>query len=54
MMKEIKEVERVTRESGIYDAEKVKNFLIEVKLPDARPLLNVSDRLGFVSDQLSL
>jgi hypothetical protein len=35
---QIKEVERVTRESNFYDAEKTKNFLMEAKLPDARPL----------------
>lgn len=47
---QIKEVERVTRESNFYDAEKTKNFLMEVKLPDARPLINVCDRFGFVPD----
>ncbi|KAE8695458.1 Clathrin heavy chain 1 [Hibiscus syriacus] len=43
---QIKEVERVTRESNFYDAEKTKNFLMEAKLPDARPLINVCDRFG--------
>ncbi|KAK9014570.1 hypothetical protein V6N11_005724 [Hibiscus sabdariffa] len=47
---QIKEVERVTRESNFYDAEKAKNFLMEAKLPDARPLINVCDRFGFVPD----
>lgn len=47
---QIKEVERVTRESNFYDAEKAKNFLMEAKLPDARPLINVCDRFGFVAD----
>ncbi|KOM39603.1 hypothetical protein LR48_Vigan03g298500 [Vigna angularis] len=47
---QIKEVERVTRESSFYDAEKTKNFLMEAKLPDARPLINVCDRFGFVPD----
>nr|GEX27613.1 clathrin heavy chain 1-like [Tanacetum cinerariifolium] len=46
----IKEVERVTRESNFYDAEKAKNFLMESKLPNARPLINVCDRFGFVPD----
>uniref|UniRef100_M4CAQ7 Clathrin heavy chain n=1 Tax=Brassica campestris TaxID=3711 RepID=M4CAQ7_BRACM len=46
----LKEVERVTRESNFYDAEKTKNFLMEAKLPDARPLINVCDRFGFVPD----
>ncbi|XWS29035.1 hypothetical protein CRYUN_Cryun25bG0122100 [Craigia yunnanensis] len=47
---QIKEVERVTRESNFYDAEKTKNFLMETKLPDARPLINVCDCFGFVPD----
>ncbi|XP_042382606.1 clathrin heavy chain 1-like isoform X1 [Zingiber officinale] len=47
---QLKEVERVTRESNFYDPEKTKNFLMEVKLPDARPLINVCDRFGFVPD----
>jgi hypothetical protein len=41
---QIKEVERVTRESNFYPAERVKAFLMEAKLPDARPLINVCDR----------
>lgn len=40
----------MTRESNFYDAEKTKNFLMEAKLPDARPLINVCDRFGFVPD----
>jgi clathrin heavy chain len=40
----------VTRESNFYDPEKTKNFLMEAKLPDARPLINVCDRFGFVPD----
>ena len=47
---QIKEVERVTRESNFYDPEKAKVFLMEAKLPDARPLINVCDRHGFVGD----
>ncbi|KAL0290472.1 UNVERIFIED_CONTAM: Clathrin heavy chain 1, partial [Sesamum calycinum] len=47
---QIKEVERVTRESDFYNPEKTKNFLMEAKLPDARPLINVCDRFGFVPD----
>uniref|UniRef100_A0A803KRG1 Clathrin heavy chain n=1 Tax=Chenopodium quinoa TaxID=63459 RepID=A0A803KRG1_CHEQI len=47
---QIKEVERVTRESNFYDPENTKNFLMEAKLPDARPLINVCDRFGFVPD----
>ena len=33
---QIKEVERITRESNFYDPEKAKVFLMEAKLPDAR------------------
>lgn len=47
---QMKEVERVTRESNFYDPEKTKNFLMEANLPDARPLINVCDRFGFVPD----
>jgi len=47
---QIKEVERVTRESNFYDAEKAKQFLMEAKLPDARPLINVCDRYDFTRD----
>ncbi|CAF2377021.1 unnamed protein product [Brassica rapa] len=47
---QIKEVERVTRESNFFDAEKAKTCLMEAKLPDARPLINVCDRFGFVPD----
>nr|KAJ0216103.1 hypothetical protein LSAT_V11C300151440 [Lactuca sativa] len=47
---QIKEVERVTRESNFYDAEKTKNFLMEAKLPDARPLINMCDPFSFVPD----
>jgi clathrin heavy chain len=47
---QIKEVERVTRESNFYPPERTKNFLMEAKLPDARPLINVCDRHGYVPD----
>ena len=33
---QLKEVERVTRESNFYPAERTKQFLMEAKLPDAR------------------
>ena len=47
---QIVEVERVTREGNFYDAEKTKNFLMEARLSDIRPLINVCDRFGFVPD----
>eukprot|EP00958_Prasinococcus_capsulatus_P003761 scaffold346_cov387-Prasinococcus_capsulatus_cf.AAC.4 len=50
---QIKEVERVTRESNFYNPEQTKQFLMEAKLPDARPLINVCDRHGFIHDLTS-
>jgi clathrin heavy chain len=47
---QIKEVERHTRESEAYPPERVKVFLMEVNLPDARPLINVCDRFDMVGD----
>lgn len=47
---QIKEVERVTRESSHYPPERVKTFLMEANLPDARPLINVCDRFDMVGD----
>ncbi|XP_058200907.1 clathrin heavy chain 1-like [Rhododendron vialii] len=46
----IEEVERTTRESNFYDPEKTKNFLMKAKLCNARPIMNVCDRFGFVPD----
>jgi len=46
----IREVERICRESNYYDAEKVKNFLKEAKLSDQLPLIIVCDRFDFVHD----
>eukprot|EP00735_Rhodelphis_limneticus_P001188 TRINITY_DN1175_c0_g1::TRINITY_DN1175_c0_g1_i1::g.17251::m.17251 TRINITY_DN1175_c0_g1::TRINITY_DN1175_c0_g1_i1::g.17251 ORF type:complete len:1683 (-),score=736.73,sp/P49951/CLH1_BOVIN/59.31/0.0,Clathrin/PF00637.15/1.2e+02,Clathrin/PF00637.15/8.9e-19,Clathrin/PF00637.15/3.4e-18,Clathrin/PF00637.15/2.2e-29,Clathrin/PF00637.15/1.7e-30,Clathrin/PF00637.15/6.4e-29,Clathrin/PF00637.15/3.3e-25,Clathrin/PF00637.15/3.4e-31,Clathrin_propel/PF01394.15/0.011,Clathrin_propel/PF01394.15/2,Clathrin_propel/PF0 len=47
---QIKEVERVTRESNFYDAEKVKNYLKDARLQDPRPLINVCDRFDMVDE----
>ena len=46
----VKEVERATRESDFYPPERTKRFLMDAKLPDARPLINVCDRHGMVGD----
>ena len=46
----VKEVERATRESDYYPPERTKAFLMDAKLPDARPLINVCDRHGMVGD----
>ncbi|KAL7673888.1 hypothetical protein ACOME3_000168 [Neoechinorhynchus agilis] len=45
-----KDVERICRESSCYDAERVKNFLKEAKLPDQLPLIIVCDRFNYVHD----
>lgn len=47
---QIREVERIVRESNAYNPEKVKNFLKEAKLPDQLPLIIVCDRFDFVHD----
>ncbi|KAI9320245.1 hypothetical protein BX666DRAFT_2104787 [Dichotomocladium elegans] len=46
----LREAERICRESNYYDPEKVKNFLKEEKLSDQLPLVIVCDRFGFVYD----
>jgi clathrin heavy chain len=47
---QIKEVERICRESNSFDPERVKNFLKEAKLTDQLPLIIVCDRFNFVHD----
>ncbi|KAF8159760.1 hypothetical protein B0H34DRAFT_858496 [Crassisporium funariophilum] len=47
---QIREVERICRESNFYNPEKVKNFLKEAKLSDQLPLIIVCDRFDFVHD----
>ena len=49
-MNQFREVERVCRDSKVYDPEKVKDFLMEAKLQDPRPLIHVCDRHGFVPE----
>jgi clathrin heavy chain len=44
------EVERVCRDSDYYPAEKVKAFLISIKLPEPRPLIHVCDKNGYVDE----
>ena len=43
-------VERVCRDSTVYDPLEVKKFLMEAKLPDPRPLIHVCDRFDFVDE----
>ncbi|CEF64357.1 Clathrin heavy chain [Strongyloides ratti] len=47
---QIKEVERICRESNCYDPERVKTFLKESKLQDQLPLIIVCDRHDMVHD----
>ena len=47
---QIREVERICRESNFYNSEKGKNFLNEAKLADQLPLIIVCDRFDFVNN----
>ncbi|KAF4446349.1 clathrin heavy chain [Fusarium austroafricanum] len=49
-MGQFNEVERLCRDSNVYNPEKVKNFLKEAKLPEQLPLIIVCDRYNFVHD----
>lgn len=49
-LKQFKEVERVCRDSTVYDPATVKDFLMEAKLADPRPLIHVCDRFGFTEE----
>eukprot|EP01052_Picozoa_sp_SAG31_P009399 SAG31_NODE_492_length_14913_cov_4.109086_5_plen_1645_part_00 len=46
----VAEVERMTRESSCYDAARVRDFLMESKLEDPRPLINVCKTHNFVPE----
>lgn len=49
----VQEVERICRESKVYDPVRVKDFLKSAKLPDPRPLIYVCDLHGFVEELTS-
>jgi clathrin heavy chain len=51
-MNNMKEVERVCRDSAFYDAKEVKDYLMDAKLADPRPLIHVCDRHEF-EDELT-
>ena len=51
-MNNMKEVERVYRDSTVYDPKEVKDFLMEARLADPRPLIHVCDRYEF-EDELT-
>jgi clathrin heavy chain len=50
---QLKDVERHTRESDFYDAKRAAAFLMEMKLPDQRPLINVCDRFNMITELTS-
>jgi len=50
MLGQFKEAERVCRDSNIYVAEEVKDYLKGARLPDPRPLIHVCDRYDFVDE----
>ncbi|KAJ8904263.1 hypothetical protein NDN08_000787 [Rhodosorus marinus] len=52
-LQQFSEVERVTRLSNYYDPQKVKKLLMESKLKDPRPLVNVCDRFGYVDEMVT-
>mmetsp|Transcript_16634 Transcript_16634/g.24631 ORF Transcript_16634/g.24631 Transcript_16634/m.24631 type:complete len:1761 (+) Transcript_16634:142-5424(+) len=49
-MQQFKEVERVCRDSTVYNPEQVKKFLMDARLPDPRPLIHVCDRYDFIEE----
>ena len=49
-MGQFKEVERVCRDSTVYEAESVKQFLMDAKLQDPRPLIHVCNRYDFIDE----
>ncbi len=49
-LNKLSEVERVIRDTKNYDAAKVKDFLVEQKLPDPKALVFLCDIYGFVEE----
>lgn len=49
-LSQYKEVERVCRDSTVYDPVEARDFLIAAKLPDPRALIQVCDRFGYVDE----
>ncbi|QLQ80085.1 hypothetical protein HG537_0D00850 [Torulaspora globosa] len=47
---QFKEIERIVKENNVYDPERVKNFLKDVRLEDQIPLIIVCDRFNFVHE----
>lgn len=51
---QIKEVERVTRESNFYPPERTRDFLMDAKLPDARSAVSVHALICSFADMPSI
>lgn len=49
-MNQYNDLEKILKENNIYNGEKVKNYLKEVKLDNQLPLIIVCDRYNFVND----
>ncbi len=49
-MNNLAEVERIIRETQFYDAEKVKNLLMEVKLENPKALIYLCDAHGYIEE----
>lgn len=47
---QMREVERVCRDSAHYDSKQVKEYLIAQNLKDPRPLIHVCDKYGYVDE----
>ena len=45
-----KDVERIVRETKFYDPQRVKDFLMEIKMVDPKPLMFLCDMHNFVDD----
>jgi clathrin heavy chain len=50
MLGQFKEAERVCRDSNVYNADEVKEYLKGAKLADPRPLIHVCDRYDYVDE----
>ncbi|MBK8156947.1 MAG: hypothetical protein IPK55_13670 [Streptococcus sp.] len=49
-LNKIDEIEQIVRQSTHYDPEKVKDFLMEAKLQNPKPLIYVCDQHGYVEE----
>ena len=49
-LNKVEEIEKVIRNSTNYDPQRVKDYLMEARLPDPRPLIYLCDTHGFVDE----